>query len=63
MLGRVVAVDYALAMLSESISALMGGVLQDGAGMTAAQVSLIMAIVALATLVVWGFYFSRVSTT
>jgi hypothetical protein len=63
MLGRVVAVDYALAMLSESISALMGGVLQDDAGMTAAQVSLIMAIVALATLNMWGSYFSRVSTT
>eukprot|EP00984_Skeletonema_dohrnii_P031236 scaffold23476_cov83-Skeletonema_dohrnii-CCMP3373.AAC.1 len=60
MLGRVVAVDYALAMLSESASALLGGVLQDDARMTAAQVSLLMAIVASATLVIWGMYFSRV---
>ena len=60
MLGRVVAVDYALAMLSESVSALLGGVLQDDARMTAAQVSLLMAIVAYATLVIWGMYFSRV---
>jgi MFS family permease len=60
MLGRVVAVDYALAMLSESVSALLGGVLQDDAGMSAAQVSLIMAIVSLITLLIWGIYFSRV---
>lgn len=59
MLGRVVAVDYALAMLSESVSALMGGVLQDDAGMSAAQVSFIMAMAAMATLVIWSVYFSR----
>lgn len=60
MLGRVVAVDYSLAMLSESVSALLGGILQDDAGLSAAQVSLIMAIVALTTLFMWGIYFSRV---
>lgn len=59
MLGRVIAVDYALAMLSESVSALMGGVLQDDAGMSAAQVSFIMAMAAMATLVIWSVYFSR----
>ncbi len=60
MMGRVFGVDYALAMLSESASALLAGVLQDDAGMSAAQVSLIMAIVALATLAMWGIYFRRV---
>eukprot|EP00985_Skeletonema_marinoi_P026149 scaffold20020_cov82-Skeletonema_marinoi.AAC.3 len=59
MRGRVFGVDYALAMLSESASALLAGVLQDDAGLSAAQVSLIMAIVALVTLVMWGVFFSR----
>ena len=63
MLGRVVAVDYAFATLSEALSALLGGVLQDNAGISAANVSLIMALVASATLVIWIIYFSRVSTT
>ena len=59
--GRVFGVDHALSTLSESASALLAGVLQDDAGLSAAQVSLIMAIVALVTLVMWGVYFSRVS--
>lgn len=62
MMGRVFAVDYTLATLSESVSALLGGVLQDDAGLSAAQVSLVMAIVASATLVMWGIYFSIAST-
>ena len=60
MMGRVFGLDYALAMFSESASALLAGVLQDDAGMSAAQVSLIMAIVALATLAMWAIYFHRV---
>lgn len=60
MLGRVSAVDYALATLSEAFSALLGGVLQDDIGMSAAQVSLIMALVASATLVIWAIYFARI---
>jgi MFS family permease len=63
MLGRVFGIDNGLATLAESVSALFAGLLQDGAGLSAAQVSLIMSIVALATLVVWGIYFSKVSTT
>eukprot|EP00985_Skeletonema_marinoi_P023110 scaffold15122_cov75-Skeletonema_marinoi.AAC.4 len=59
MRGRVFGVDYALAMLSESASALLAGVLQDDAGLSAAQVSLIMAVVAVVTLVMWSVYFSR----
>ncbi|KAL7451364.1 hypothetical protein ACHAWC_003201 [Mediolabrus comicus] len=60
MLGRVSAVDYALATFSEALSALLGGVLQDDVGMSAAQVSLVMALVASATLVIWIIYFARV---
>jgi predicted MFS family arabinose efflux permease len=63
MLRRVVAVDYALATLSEALSALLAGLLQDNSGISAANVSLIMALVASATLVIWIIYFSRVSTT
>ena len=60
MLGRVSAVDYALETLSEDLSALLGGVLQDDVGMSAAQVSLTMALVASATLVTWAIYFARI---
>jgi MFS family permease len=63
MLGRVVAVDYAIATLSEALSALLAGLLQDNAGISAANVSLSMALVASATLVIWIIYFSRVSST
>jgi len=60
MLGRVMAVDYALATLSEAFSAMAGGMLQDDVGMSAEDVSLIMAVVGLVTLVVWGVYFTFV---
>jgi hypothetical protein len=63
MLGRVAAVDYAIATLSEALSALLAGLLQDDADISAEHVSLIMALVASATLVIWIIYFSRVSTT
>ena len=63
MLGRVVAVDYAFATFSEALSALLAGLLQDDANISAANVSLIMALVASSTLVIWIIYFSRVSTT
>ena len=61
MRGRVFGVDYALAMLSESASALLAGVLLDDK-VSAAQISLIWSIVAFSTLAVWGIYFSRVGT-
>lgn len=61
MRGRVFGVDYALALLSESASALLAGVLLDEK-VSAAQISLIWSIVAFSTLAVWGIYFSRVGT-
>jgi len=39
MLGRVMAIDYALATLSEAFSAMCAGVLQDEVGLSAEQVS------------------------
>jgi hypothetical protein len=64
MLGRIMAVDYAIATLSEAISAIGGGLLQDKAEMTPEDVSYAMAIVALATSLLWTRYFygARVPT-
>jgi len=59
MRGRVFGVDHALSTFSESASALLAGVLQDDAGLSAAQVSLVMAIVAVVTLAMWCVFFSR----
>ncbi len=54
MLGRVVALDYGLALLAESLSAvIVGSVLQDGLGLDARQVSTIMGIVAFALFLGW----------
>jgi MFS family permease len=55
-LGRVMAVNYALALLMEGFSAFMGGVLQDHAGMSAEQVSLVMACVGTVALASWSCY-------
>ena len=60
MLGRVMAVDYALATLSEAFSAMCGGMLQDNAGLSAEEVSYVMAVVAFVTLAIWALYFFTV---
>jgi hypothetical protein len=54
------AVDYALATLSEAISAMSGGLLQDKAGMSAENISSVMTLIAIVTLVLWAVYFCRV---
>lgn len=54
------AVDYALATLSEAVSAMCGGILQDDFGLSAEQVSYVMALVAVITLGIWGVYFYAV---
>ena len=56
MLGRVMAVDYALATLGEAFSALCGGMLQDEMRLSPEQVSLLMALVAVAILSIWAIY-------
>jgi hypothetical protein len=57
MLGRVMAVDYALATLCEAISAMCGGLLQDKAGWSPEAVSYTMSIIAISTLILWTKYF------
>lgn len=58
MLGRVMFV--ALATLSEAFSAMCCGILQDNADLTAEQVSFLMSLVALGTLVTWVVYLNFV---
>jgi hypothetical protein len=56
LLGRVMAVDYALALLTESLSAFICGVLQDHLGLTVDEVSLVEAIGATLLMILWGWY-------
>ena len=49
-------VDYALATTSEAFSAVMCGLLQDNVGLSAENVSFLMALVAVAFLVIWSIY-------
>lgn len=59
MLGRVMAVDYALSTLSEAVAVIAGGLLLDNAGLSPESVSFIMAFVAIVTLILWMVYFYR----
>ena len=45
-----------VATLSEAFSAMCGGILQDDVGLTAEQVSFLMALVALGTMTIWVVY-------
>ena len=47
---------YALALLTEAFSALLCGVLQDHADLSAEQVSLVMAGMGAVVLAIWSFY-------
>ena len=60
MLGRVMAIDYALATLSEAFSAMCAGVLQDEVGLSAEQVSFLETLVAVGTLAAWIIYLAVV---
>ena len=61
MLGRVMGIDLALAALGKASSAMLAGILQDNAGLSAEQVSLVMAVTAFVMTVLWSidFYFMR----
>ena len=63
MLGRVLSIDYSLALASESLSALLAGVLQDSFGLTAMQVSTVFAIVGFFTFGLWLWYRIHVSSS
>ena len=56
MLGRVMAVDYGLALTGESLSALIVGILQDRMGMSAMKVSSFMGYIAVFMFVLWLAY-------
>jgi MFS family permease len=56
MLGRVVAVDFGLALLSEAASATCAGLLQDEIHLSARQISDIMGLVALAMFILWTMF-------
>lgn len=55
-MGRVLAVDYALALLTESFSALLCGVLQDHVGLSPEHVSLMMAATGGVVVIMWSIY-------
>jgi hypothetical protein len=56
MLGRVMAVDYALALLTESASAYVCGILVDQFGFTASQVSFSFGNFGVVCMFLWGCY-------
>lgn len=56
MMGRVLAVDYALALLSEAIAAFATGYLEDNTNLLAHEVALVMAIVGTILTLIWLVY-------
>jgi hypothetical protein len=56
MMGRVLAIDFAIALLAESLSAYYTGVLLDKEGLSTYQVSFLLAIFSLVLTVVWSVY-------
>lgn len=57
MLGRILAVDYAMALLAEAFSAYICGVLIDQVGLSAPDgVSFVLTIVSTATTIMWAWY-------
>ena len=55
-LGRVVAIDYVLATASEALSATLAGMIQDDLGYNAREVSLLLSLIALISLIYWIWY-------
>lgn len=58
MMGRVLATDFAIALLAEALSAYYCGVLLDKHGLSAYQVSFILAIFSLVLTIAWTVYHS-----
>jgi MFS family permease len=56
MMGRVLAIDYALALLGEAAAAYLCGVLMDRADLSAYQVSFYLAILSLVLFLTWSWY-------
>ena len=56
MLGRVLSIDYSLALLSEAFSAYLAGRLRDDAGLSIEEVSFVLGSLAATTLAIWVIY-------
>mmetsp|Transcript_15811 Transcript_15811/g.19277 ORF Transcript_15811/g.19277 Transcript_15811/m.19277 type:complete len:525 (-) Transcript_15811:130-1704(-) len=56
MLGRVMALDYGLALAGESVSAMLAGILQDNFGMSAMEVSNVFGGVAFFLFILWSLH-------
>ena len=55
-LGRVLAIDYALALLGEALAAYICGIFMDRLYLDAHQVSFILAIFSVMLVLIWGWY-------
>jgi membrane protein implicated in regulation of membrane protease activity len=55
-LGRVLAADYALALLMEALAAYICGVLMDHVGLSAYQVSFVLAVLTSILTAFWYWY-------
>jgi MFS family permease len=56
MLGRIASIDYSAALLSEGVSAVMAGLLQDHYGFSAEDVSLLQGLACAILLIAWSSY-------
>lgn len=56
MMGRVLAIDYALGLLAEALSAYMAGVLEDGFDMSVNKIAFTMAATGCILFCFWGVY-------
>jgi MFS family permease len=59
MLGRVRSIDYSLSLLTEALSAIVAGILQDSGGLSPEQVSLVFGVVGIGVLGGWIIYHRR----
>ena len=57
MMGRVLSVDFSLALWGEASSAFIAGMLQDQVGMTASKVAFVMAAAGATLALVWSLYY------
>ena len=63
MLGRVLSIDYGLALASESLSAMLAGILQDSFSLTAMQVSAVFATIGFFSFGLWLRYRIQVNSS
>ena len=59
MLGRLMAIDFGLATLSEASSAMIAGILQDSFSMTPWDVYIVITAVSVMVTLFWVTYFNK----